>query len=172
MNRQTNRRHFLRNTALAGVGLCVGDPSRAAQSRSPSEKLNIGIIGVGEGSTFTVPNYLHGYLGIDPTQFHLAVNPTYKLGIRFIWGTRPFFHYTFTNQLNARYSQLPKANGYYCDENFEYADLNSALMAHNKVFERQADGGPLVNSDVAYHVENKQFVAFLERVGRALGRVG
>lgn len=47
MNRRTNRRRFLRNTALAGVGLCVAGTGRTAHCRSPNEKLNIGIIGAG-----------------------------------------------------------------------------------------------------------------------------
>jgi predicted dehydrogenase len=47
MNRRTNRRRFLRNSALAGVGIWVAGTARAAQSRSPNEKLNIGIIGAG-----------------------------------------------------------------------------------------------------------------------------
>ena len=34
----------------------------------------IPIIGVGEGSTFTLPQYLHGYLGINPSHFHQTVN--------------------------------------------------------------------------------------------------
>jgi predicted dehydrogenase len=45
MVRRTSRRRFLKNTALAGVGVWVAGASNAAQSRSPNEKLNIGIIG-------------------------------------------------------------------------------------------------------------------------------
>ena len=45
MNRRTNRRRFLRNAGLAGVGLWVGATSRTARGRSPNEKLNIGVIG-------------------------------------------------------------------------------------------------------------------------------
>jgi len=45
MNRRTSRRRFLKNTALAGVGVWVAGTSNTAHSRSPNEKLNIGIIG-------------------------------------------------------------------------------------------------------------------------------
>jgi len=45
MNRRTNRRRFLKNTGLAGVGLWVGASATTARGRSPNEKLNIGIIG-------------------------------------------------------------------------------------------------------------------------------
>ncbi len=129
----------------------------------------IGIIGVGEGTTFTIPIYLHGYLGIDPKRFHQEVKPTYKLGIRFLWGPRPHFHYSFTSQLNARLSNLPKPNGYYCDELFDFADQNSALMNRDLAFIKQEDGGPLIETNVAYHLENRQLVEFLEKAGRAAG---
>jgi len=45
MKRRTNRRRFLRNAGLAGVGLWVGARATTAHGRSPNEKLNIGIIG-------------------------------------------------------------------------------------------------------------------------------
>lgn len=129
----------------------------------------IPIIGVGEGSTFTMPQYLHGYLGLNPAVFHEMVKPTYKLGIRFLWGPRDRFHYTFKAQLDARLSNMPKANGFYCMDDFRYAELNASLMEHDKAFERQGDGGPLVNTDVAYHLENVPFVQFLERAAVEVG---
>lgn len=129
----------------------------------------IPIIGVGEGSTFTMPQYLHGYLGIDPATFHRIVKPTYKLGIRFEWGPRDHFHYTFNAQLDARHPSLPKANGFYCDEEFEFAEINAALMAHDMGFERQEDGGPLIQTNVAYHLENVPFVEFLEQAAIEVG---
>lgn len=47
MSRRTNRRRFLENSALAGVGVWVASAGAAASARSPNEKLNIGIIGCG-----------------------------------------------------------------------------------------------------------------------------
>lgn len=41
------RREFLKQTALTGAGLWLGGRSVWSQSRSPNEKLNLGIIGVG-----------------------------------------------------------------------------------------------------------------------------
>jgi predicted dehydrogenase len=46
MNRHTNRRDFLKHSALAGAGFCVAAGAAAAEARGPNEKLNIGIIGV------------------------------------------------------------------------------------------------------------------------------
>jgi len=130
---------------------------------------SIGIIGVGEGTTFTIPNFFHGYLGIDPSEFHRTVQPTYKLGIRFLWGPRERFHYSFTSQLDIRYTQLSKANGYFCRDAFDYADLTGAMMANGRCFEVQNDGGPLVNTNVAYHFENEPMVEFLEMFALRVG---
>ncbi|MFV2074366.1 MAG: tryptophan 7-halogenase, partial [Thermoanaerobaculales bacterium] len=131
---------------------------------------SIPIIGVGEGTTFAMPIYLHGYLGIDPGEFHREVQATYKLGIRFLWGPRPRFHYTFTNQLDARRPELPKANGYYCFEDYDFADMTGALMAQGKGFVRQqVGGGPEVNTNVAYHIENEAFTEFLAKRAPRVG---
>lgn len=47
MTHQTNRRTFLKQTALAGAGFWVAGSNTPAAPRSPNEKLNIGIIGAG-----------------------------------------------------------------------------------------------------------------------------
>ncbi len=129
----------------------------------------IPIIGVGEGSTFTLPQYLHGYLGINPSHFHHTVKPTYKLGIKFLWGPRESFNYTFNAQLDSRFPGMSKPNGFYCGDNFSGTELNSALMDRDRAFERQKDGGPLINTDVAYHLENRGFVEYLEGAAREIG---
>jgi tryptophan halogenase len=124
---------------------------------------DLGVIGVGEATTFAFPNYLHGRLRIEPGEFHRQAQPTWKLGIRFLhWGPRPFFDYTFRPQLTSRWENLPRPNGYYCDEDYEYADLFPALMSHDKAFLRNQYGGPHIGTDVAYHIENRTFVAYLE----------
>jgi len=46
MSRYTNRREFLKSSALTGAGLWVAGSCAMAQNRSPNEKLNMGIIGV------------------------------------------------------------------------------------------------------------------------------
>ncbi len=131
---------------------------------------DLGIIGVGEGTTFTFPIYLHGFLNIDPAAFFKAANPTWKLGIRFLkWGPRPFFDYTFRPQVTSRWENLPLPNGYYCDEDFNYADLSPALCSHDRVFLRDAQGWPALTTDVGYHIENSLMVAFLESHARSIG---
>ncbi len=46
MSRYASRREFLKGSALAGAGFFAAGRSALAQTRSPNEKLNIGIIGV------------------------------------------------------------------------------------------------------------------------------
>lgn len=46
MTRHTNRRQFLKRSALAGAGFWAAGACAIGQDRSPNEKLNIGIIGV------------------------------------------------------------------------------------------------------------------------------
>jgi tryptophan 7-halogenase len=130
----------------------------------------MGVIGVGEATTFAFPNYLHGRLRIDPGEFHRQAQPTWKLGIRFLrWGPRRHFDYTFRPQISSRWENLPRPNGYYCYEDFEYADLFPALMSHDRAFLRNQYGGPHIGTDVAYHIENRTFVAYLEAYAARLG---
>jgi predicted dehydrogenase len=54
MSRSTNRRNFLKTTAAIGAGYWVAERSLAAESKSPNEKLNIGVIGsAGRGAANT-----------------------------------------------------------------------------------------------------------------------
>ena len=152
---------------LAAISLKAKIPGLAVTVLRSKE---LGIIGVGEGTTFAFPHYVHGQLGVEPGEFHRIAQPTWKLGIRFIkWGPRPYFDYTFRAQITSKWEDLPRANGYYCDERFEYADVSPSLMSHDKVFLRNRQGGPHIGTDVGYHIENPKFVAFLEGHAARLG---
>src|SRR4026209_3064081 len=61
---------------------------------------DIGIIGVGEGSTIPLTKFLHEYLQVGHKKFLEVAQPTWKLGLRFIWGPplRERFFYTFSPQ--------------------------------------------------------------------------
>src|SRR3982751_4096472 len=89
---------------LAALSLKVRIPDLAV---TVVRSKDIGIIMVGEGSTQNLPGVLHAYLRIDPGEFYRRVHPTWKLGIRFLWGPRPFFDYTFLRQLDWRWDDLP-----------------------------------------------------------------
>ncbi len=133
--------------------------------RSPE----IGVIGVGEGTTPNFPKHIFDYLGITRKRFHELAEPTWKLGIRFLWGPRGRFDYTFDQQLDCQWSDLPMPNGYYCDEDFRCASVPSALMWLGKAFMRQPDGCPDIQGWHAFHIENKKFVDVLEIVARENG---
>ena len=72
----------------------------------------IGVIGVGEGSTVGFPRYLHTYLAIDPAEFYRVAQPSWKLGLRFIrWGPREQFHYSFAVGLHIAMAVAAQAAG-------------------------------------------------------------
>ena len=48
--------------------------------RSPE----LGIIGVGEGTTPALPTHLFAYLNIDQGEFYRMAQPTWKLGIKLL----------------------------------------------------------------------------------------
>ena len=123
---------------------------------------DIGIIGVGEGTTVVIPQHLHDYLKVDLAEFYRLADPQWKLGIRFLWGKRPFFDYSFAHQLDTKYQLLPKTTGYYCDSGEGYIGIPSGLMSNNRVFVRDPQGRPIIGADTAYHIENEKFVNFLE----------
>jgi tryptophan halogenase len=166
---------MIRNVLVLGGGSAGFLAAIALKTRLPHLQVtvlrspDIGIIGVGEGTTVSVPNHLHGYLRLEPGEFHRAVKPTYKLGLKFLWGPRPYFNYTFSPQFNMQYRAMPRCNGYYCDDSVEFASTNSSLMSLDRAFLRHADGGPVILNDVAYHMENETFVAYLESQARARG---
>ncbi|MCP4461521.1 MAG: tryptophan 7-halogenase [Planctomycetaceae bacterium] len=129
----------------------------------------MGVIGVGEGTIWSVVNYLHNFLGLEPSDFYRQVCPSIKLGIHYLWGPRDAFNYTFTPQFTGPTSENSHAVGYYCDDSFEFANVMSALMAHDKVCLRNPAGEPVLKNGFAYHLENKRFVGFLEATAAKQG---
>ena len=130
---------------------------------------DIGVIGVGEGSTPVLTAFLHNYLGMNYKKFFATAQPTWKLGLRFLWGSRPYFNYAFSRQLLDEVKGTEMGKAYYCWDDMENEDLVSALMSQDRVFERAPNGGPIFHTRIAYHVENEKFVRFLEEFAAALG---
>ena len=132
---------------------------------------DIGIIGVGEGTTVAVPKHLHHFLNLDVKEFYREVNPIWKLGIRYLWGPRPEFNFTFAPHLSAA-TTLPLPIGYFLEDDISDASIDSALMSRNRAFHREPGSGlPFVTRGHAYHLENRVFVAYLEEIARRLGTV-
>src|SRR5438552_898767 len=126
--------------------------------RSP----DIGIIGVGEGTTVVFPRHLFEYLKMKPRDFYAEAEPTWKMGIRFLWGPRKQFYYTFSYELEKRLPELSRNNGFYYSDEFPWLGHASAYMAHNQVFPRRRDALPHFHNNHAFHIENKKLVAWLE----------
>lgn len=134
--------------------------------RSPE----IGTIGVGEGTTPNFPRHLFDTLLIDRAGFYELAQPTWKIGIRFLWGPRHHFDYNFARQIDTRWTDLERSNGFFCDDEFRCTDLPSALMAHDKAFPRsKRTGGPAIEPWHGFHIENKKLIATLELVARQAG---
>jgi len=133
--------------------------------RSP----DIGVIGVGEGTTIAFPKHFFEYLRLKPQQFYAQAEPTWKLGIKFLWGPRREFYYTFSYEFQQRYPELSRNNGFFFNEEYPYAGRASAFMAHDKAFPRQPDGTPQFHNNHAYHIENQKLVIWLEKVAREFG---
>jgi tryptophan halogenase len=128
--------------------------------RSP----DIGVIGVGEGTTQLFPRFFFEYLKLKPEKLYAEAEPTWKLGIRFLWGPRPHFHYTFSPMIDQRWPELPKQHGFYCEESFENLDLWSALMGQDKALPRAKDHTPAFfqHNHLGLHIENDKLVRYLE----------
>ena len=128
-----------------------------------------GVIGVGEGTTIAFPKHFFDYLKLKPQQFYSQAEATWKLGIKFLWGPRPEFYYTFAYEFQQRLPELPRNNGFYFSDEYKCAGPVSAFMAADKAFPRRADGAPQFHNSHAYHIENLKLIAWLEDVCRALG---
>jgi tryptophan halogenase len=126
---------------------------------------DIGIIGVGEGTTQQFPRFFFKVLGLDQAQFYAETQPTWKLGLRFLWGPRRHFHYTFSEALDARWPELPRNHGFYFeDAAWPVSDIWSACAAHDRALPRTTAGLPWFNehTNLAFHLENARLVAYLE----------
>lgn len=130
---------------------------------------DIGVIGVGEGTTAVFPAHFFDVLKVPKEEFYRETQPTWKQGIRFLWGPRESFNYTFEFQYDQQREGMPHANGFYCEDDCRDLDLPSALMDRGKAFLSGPLGRPLVRGQYAFHIENHRLVTYLERLASASG---
>lgn len=130
---------------------------------------DIGVIGVGEGTTAVFPSHLFEVLKVSKEEFYREAQPTWKQGIRLEWGPREHFNYTFDFQYDAQRQGMSQANGFYADEDCRDLDLPSALMDRGKAFATGPLGKPLVRGNYAFHIENHRLVAYLEKLAERSG---
>ncbi|HEY7088957.1 MAG TPA: tryptophan 7-halogenase [Tepidisphaeraceae bacterium] len=167
---------MIQNVLVLGAGSAGLFAALTLKKKIPSLGVRVvrsaalGVIGVGESTTPNLPKHLFEYMGISHRQFYALVHPTWKMGIHFIWGPREAFDYGFAQQMDAQWSDLPRPNGFYCDEDFSFADLNSSLMALGKAFPRQPQGGgPHIPDWHAFHLDNPKLVKGLEVIASEAG---
>lgn len=129
----------------------------------------IGIIGVGEGTTVAIQRHLFGFLGLDIGEFYRQAKPIWKLGIHYLWGPRDSFNFTFAANMTAKLP-LPQSAGYYCHEDMNCTSVDSALITQKRAFKRDPQSGlPYINKCHAYHLENKLFCEYLETMAVQMG---
>jgi len=132
----------------------------------------IGHIMVGEGTVGSTPSFFHDTLGIPRKDFYEQVKPTWKLGVRFLWGKRPYFDYTFTSQLEGQVHPNSKVPlGYYfLKSDWQGLSRISEYMSHNTLpCAQDVTSEKGLPNDAAYHFENDAFVKYLEHYFVQLG---
>ncbi len=166
---------FVKSIVVLGGGTAGFLAATALRAKMPDMPVrlirskDIGIIGVGEGTTVFIQKHLFGFLNLNCADFYREVKPIWKLGIHYLWGPRPSFNFTFAPNMSAP-TALPRALGYYCHDDMDCSSIESALISHKKPFGRNpANNLPHVNACHAYHLENRIFCAYLEKVAIAMG---
>ncbi len=129
----------------------------------------IGVIGVGEGTTPYFGTHFFKNLGLHPKKFYQQAQPTWKLGIRFKWGRAGDFSYPFTPELSRKPDALPRYPGFFAGDEPTFFGMGTACMHHERAFPRRRDGMPDLSLGHAYHIENEKLVGWLESTARSLG---
>lgn len=165
----------IRNVIVVGAGSAGLMAALTLKRRLPQLNVHvvrspdIGIIGVGEGTTLAFPRHFFDYLKLKPLQFFEMAEPTWKLGIKFLWGPRREFYYTFSYEFQQRQAELSRNNGFFFQGDSPWTGLVSAFMAKDRAFPKKPDGTPQFHNNHAYHIENKKLVGWLESVCLAFG---
>lgn len=124
------------------------------------------VIGVGEATTPLMPQFLHADLGLDVSEFIEQVQPTFKLGIRFNWGSNP------NASFNYPFGPIRLLEPMVYENNLANCSLQSILMNAAKMPLTCASDGSLTwlgTHAMAYHVDNQRFAAYLGNKARQLG---
>lgn len=131
----------------------------------------IPVIGVGESTTPATPVHLHETLGIDRSEFHREVRPSWKLGLKFEWGARgrPHFNYTFDRYLDKRLPGLSKWTAFYCLDAPRDASVFNSLMELGRSPMTQRGRRTALDPRAVYHLPNVRFIDYLRRKSTEAG---
>jgi tryptophan halogenase len=108
-------------------------------------------------------------LGFDFHEFFASVKPSWKLGIRFLWGdpSDSHFNYPFDSCMARQPRPLRKMPAYYCLADWWDASRCCALMDRglSPCF-LSSDGQFVIEDAHGYHIDNKAFIRYLtEKLG-------
>ncbi len=160
-----------RDTALRSVGIVGGGTAgylTALGLRRAFPELTVSviasskipIIGVGEATTPLLPKYLHCFLGLDVVELYEKVQPTWKLGIKFIWGKPGDYHFNYPFMPGDLVESL------LYEGHINGSNHQSRLMSMDRTFVLELPDGSwrsyMQYEPFAYHLENRRFVAYLE----------
>ena len=133
---------------------------------------DIPVIGVGESTTAYLPEFLHKQLALDVARFHREVKPSWKLGIRFVWGPkeRSHFNYPFSFELSNRVGNLRKRAAFYYRELDGTAGIFSSLMDinHSPILKDQGRYQK-IDMPYGYHIDNPRFLKYLTKMATEFG---
>jgi tryptophan 7-halogenase len=125
------------------------------------ESSSVPIIGVGEATTTLMPPFLHHELGLDIVDLFRTVKPTFKLGIKFLWGPPGEGYFTYP------FGDASPVDAYVFDGHLQSQSLVSLLMGGNRGPVVRGPDGELLSLlpslKFAYHLDNEPFVAYLAR---------
>jgi tryptophan halogenase len=125
------------------------------------------IIGVGEATTTLMPPFLHHQLGLDIVELFRAVKPTFKLGIKFLWGPPGDDYFTYP------FGDASPIDSFVFEGGLRPQSLVSLLMSDDRGPVVRGPDGALLSLlpslKFAYHLENKSFVAYLARAAALAG---
>ena len=133
---------------------------------------NIPIIGVGESTTVLLPPFLHQSLGLNFQEFFQNVQTSWKLGVKFVWGDPKdsHFNYPFDSCMSSKPAHLAKMPTYHCMHDWSAASSCWELMDKglSPCF-HDGKGNISLSDAFGYHIENRSFVAYLQKNAVSLG---
>ena len=133
---------------------------------------DIPVIGVGESTTGYVPDFLHGHLQIDESEFIRETRSSLKLGIKLLWGDPAVshFNYTFDGGPGVQVPGMRKWSAFHMLDDPSDASYFAAFMDRDLApCVPQPGGDFLFRRGWAYHIDNALFLAYLERLSKSLG---
>jgi tryptophan halogenase len=126
---------------------------------------NVGIVGVGEGSTEHWRDFMQ-FIDIDPYTLIKECDATYKAGILFKnWSTRDYLH-SVVDQFNSKFSQYPFVYAKQIAEHSTYINPKSMWDSKINSWCISRPEFPPVNQ---YHFNTYKLNEFLKKVATSMG---